>query len=278
MALESMSLPTPAGLAPRRERPFGRLGSLEVRLASSTEEVRAAQALRYRVFYGEMGARATPLQRFTGRDEDRFDAHCDHLLVVDREGGEERIVGSYRLMPAERAGAAGGFYSSPEFAVEELVARHARRRFLELGRSCVLKPWRGKRTVELLWQGIWCYVLERGIDVLFGCASLPGTDAQATAPALSFLQQAAPAPAQWQVRASSRDIVAEGESLAAGRSALQTLPPLLKGYLKLGALISTDAVIDRQFGTTDVFVVLPVERIAARYLAYYGPDSARFGL
>lgn len=272
-ALSVLDLERPAH---RQAAPFGRLGSLEVRLARGAAEIRGAQALRYRVFYEEMGAAPSALQTFSGLDEDRFDAHCDHLLVIDRQGADESIVGTYRLMPASRAPSAGGFYSAGEFAVDELVARHPERRFLELGRSCVLKPYRGKRTVELLWQGIWCYALERGIDVLFGCASLPGAGSAEHAQAIALMHAIAPPSAEWQVGAVSSDTLGACGEAVLSRAALDSLPPLLKGYLRLGGVVSQEGVNDRQFDTTDVLVVLPVERIPARYLAYYGPGSDRF--
>jgi len=259
---------------------LGRIGSLEVRLARSRAEIRAAQKLRYEVFYGEMRAQATLNQRVRRRDRDRFDRVCDHLLVIDRaaDGGEGRIVGTYRLLPQSRAEGVGGFYTAGEFRIADLVARHPGKRFLELGRSCVLKDYRGKRTVELLWQGIWAYVTARGIDVLFGCASLNGTDPAALAGSLAFLRENAPPPAEWSVGAvAGRGAPAPAAPAAIDpRRALASLPPLLKGYLRLGGYIGPDAVVDRQFNTTDVLVVLPVERINPRYVTHYGAEAERF--
>ena len=123
---------------------------------------------------------------FSGRDRDAYDRFCDHLLVLDHAGGEPEIVGTYRLLRQEVA-AKRGFYSAGEFDVEGLIARHPDRVFLELGRSCVLKPYRTKRTVELLWHGIWSYVRGHGIDAMIGCASLEGTDLNELAPQLALL-------------------------------------------------------------------------------------------
>ncbi|MBO0661371.1 GNAT family N-acetyltransferase [Jiella sp. MQZ9-1] len=261
---------------------LGRLGNLEVRLARNAAEVKAAQQLRYRVFYQEMSAQPSKLQKMTRRDRDSFDRYCDHLLVIDHARGgpmAQRIVGTYRLMRGDRAALAGGFYTAQEFDIAPMLARHPGKRFLELGRSCVLKDYRGKRTVELLWQGIWAYVLAHDIDVLFGCASLAGTDTATLAAPLSFLQSNAPAPAEWRVRAHSHrgtfiDTMA-AESLDP-RRALASLPPLVKGYLRLGGYVGEGAVVDRQFGTTDVLIVLPREKINPRYVGYYGADGGRF--
>lgn len=281
--------PTALGFLPARLKakafdaempPLGRIGDLEVRVASSKAEVKAAQALRYRIFYQEGKARPSALQRMARLDRDPFDRICDHLIVLDRSlpgTRTQQVVGTYRLLRQERLPAGRSFYTAQEFEIDSLVARHPGKRFLELGRSCVLKDYRGKRTVELLWQGIWSYVLRHRIDVLFGCASLSGVDPQALDMPLSFLRTNAAAPEAWQVRAVPARYVAMGSGPCQDpRRALAALPPLLKGYLRLGGYIGDGAVVDAQFGTTDVLVVLPVERISARYVTHYGEDAGRF--
>ena len=260
--------------------PLGRLGSLEVRLARSGEEVKQAQRLRYRVFYEEMSAVANVRAMFSGRDRDPFDRICDHLLVLDHASvNAPEIVGTYRLLRQEIAERRKGFYSAGEFELAPLLGRHPDRVFLELGRSCVLKPYRTKRTVELLWHGIWSYVRQHNIDVMIGCASLEGTDPRVLAPQLGLLRKAAATPEEWRVRAlPGRGVSIEQLADPGGVSdmaALRELPPLIKGYLRLGGYVCEDAVIDRQFGTTDVFIVLPVERINTRYINYYGADATR---
>ena len=258
--------------------PLGRLGSLEVRLARSVDEVKRAQKLRYRVFYEEMSAVANVRAMMSGRDRDTYDRFCDHLLVFDHASGTPEIIGTYRLLRQEVAKRRKGFYSAGEFEVDRLIARHGDRSFLELGRSCVLKPYRTKRTVELLWHGIWSYVRQHGIDVMIGCASLEGTDTEKLAPQLALLHAMAPAPDQWRVPALpgrgvplGRFKLEDGEEMRTARH----LPPLIKGYLRLGAYVCEEAVIDWQFGTTDVFLVLPLERISSRYINYYGADATR---
>ncbi len=261
---------------------LGRLGNLEVRLARSSDEVKQAQRLRYRVFYEEMSAIANVRAMVSGRDRDPFDRFCDHMLVLDHateDGfGAPQIVGTYRLLRQEVAEKRRGFYSAGEFGVDRLLARHSDRNFLELGRSCVLKPYRTKRTVELLWHGIWSYVRRHGTDVMIGCASLAGTDVERLAPLLAFLGKHSPPPENWRVKA----LPGRGVHLdrlhakpVSEMTALRSLPPLLKGYLRLGAYVCEDAVIDYQFGTTDVFLVLPHERINARYINFYGADASR---
>jgi putative hemolysin len=261
---------------------MGRLGSLEVRLARSAAEVRRAQRLRYRVFYEEMSASADAGAMLARRDIDTFDAYCDHLLVFDHAArtrtGKPAIVATCRLLRQEIAERHSGFYSAGEFDIAGLMARHDSLRFLELGRSCVLAPYRNKRTVELLWHGIWTYVLQHDCGAMIGCASLEGTDPDMLALQLSFLHHFAHAPEPWRSRALPHRYV-EMNRLRSNaidpKAALRLLPPLIKGYLRLGAVFGEGAVIDRQFGTTDVLVILPVATINARYVAHFGPAADR---
>ncbi len=265
----------------RRGLSLGRLGDLEVRLAATTFEVKRAQALRYQVFYEEMSAVPDFRARQTRRDVDRFDRLCDHLLVVDHTGERSEIVGTYRLLRHAIAARHGGFYSAGEFEIAPLLSRMSELRFLELGRSCVLPPYRNKRALELLWHGVWAYVRMHRIDVMLGCASLAGTDPERLALPLSFLHHHARASEEWRVRACQGQGVAMDRMPREAidpRAALRALPPLVKGYLRLGAMVGDGAVIDRQFGTTDVLMVLPVAQIAARYVDYYGADASRYAL
>jgi putative hemolysin len=264
---------------------LGRVGSLEVRLATTKKEIRKAQRLRYQVFFEEGGASADRAMALMRRDICAFDRVCDHLLVVDHAAptkrlgiAEPKVVGTYRLLRQTVAQRHFGFYSAREFDIDPLLERHRDKQFLELGRSCVRKEYRTKRTLELLWHGIWVYVLHHNIDVMIGCASFEGTDPQALALPLSFLHHHARADAAYSARARS-DRYVNMHFLAPkaidGRKALQALPPLLKGYLRIGASIGEGAVIDHQFGTTDVLVIMPVASIEARYIAHFGPGAER---
>ena len=252
-------------------------GSLDVRIATTRKEIRRAQKLRYRVFFEEGGAIADPTARLIRRDVCRFDAVCDHLIVVDHAAptgdGSPSVVGAYRLLRQSVAEVNFGFYSDAEFDVASLLARHPSKRFLELGRSCVAEGYRGKRTLELLWRGIWAYALHHRIDVMFGCASFPGADPAAHAPALDFLTGDGATQPQWRVAAAPHRAARLGAPPTPldPRAAARALPPLIKGYWRLGARFSPDAVADTAFGTTDVFVVLPIEEIQDRYLAHFAP-------
>lgn len=274
-----------AGFKPASQIPgqiLGRIGSLEVRLAATRREVEATQALRYRVFVEEMGARLPADAMQQKRDFDTIDRYCDHLLVLDSALAgdiEDQIVGTYRLLRQEVAARHDGFYSQSEFDVMDLVGRNPDKRFLELGRSCVLREYRTRRTLEALWQGNWAYALDHGVDVMFGCASFPGAQPYAHALALSFLNQMAAANADWTVRSiSGRGLSMDMMPVEAinPRAALSAMPPLIKGYLRVGALVSGEAVVDTAFGTTDVMVILPVKQINGRYINHYGADASRF--
>jgi putative hemolysin len=264
---------------------LGRRGDLEVRLARGPLDLWKAQRLRFKVFYQEMAARPSAKHLMLRYDADRYDPICDHLLVIDHAAvnarGQRRpkVVGTYRLLRQDIADRHGGFYTQGEFDIAPLIAANPGQRFLELGRSCVLAPYRDKRTVELLWHGIWAYVRHHRIDVMIGCASFEGAEADRHRLALSFLHGAARAEGAWAVRAHPHLAVPMNRLPASAvdpRIALRSLPPLIKGYLKIGARFGEEAVLDRQFNTTDVLVILPVSAIDPRYVAYYGAEGERY--
>jgi putative hemolysin len=257
---------------------------LILRQAVSASEIEACQRLRYRVFYEELGASARGNAAQNLIDSDRFDSICDHLVVVQAAEphspdaitlADGELIGTYRLLRQEVAEANGGFYTEGEFDIAPLIRAHPEHRFLELGRSCVLRPFRTKPVVELLWQGIWNYVRAHDMHVMLGCASLEGIDPEAHALALSFLAQASPPP-EWNVRAlPDRRIEMKRvpPSEIDPRRALKDVPPLIKGYLRLGCYIGDGAVIDHQFNTIDVLIILPVSAINARYFAHFGQPN-----
>jgi putative hemolysin len=266
--------------AARPHRPsqsLGRIGSLEVRLAQTAAEVRQAQKLRYRIFYEEGSAIPNSGRLFARRDVDSYDAICEHLLVLDHAApdnhpGKPAVVGTYRLLRQAVADQYGGFYTSREFDIGGLVARHGNLQFLELGRSCVLAPYRNKGTVELLWHGIHGYILANRIDVMIGCASLEGTDPKQLALPLSFLHHYARTPEIWRARALAERFVEMNrmskESIDP-KLALRVLPPLIKGYLRLGAFVGDGAVVDHEFGTTDVLILMPMSAVKKRYVEHF---------
>lgn len=287
LARQTIAAAAAGKLALAHNRPakvYGRIGDLEVRLATSRRDIKMAQRLRYTVFYEEMAARPGLIAGMRRLDWDAYDAVCDHLLVVDTAKRDESgtgasVVGTYRLLRQDMARRSNGFYSQGEYDIAPLIASNSHLRFLEVGRSCVLKPYRNKRTVELLWHGLWTFVREQKADVMIGCASLPGTDVAAHAMALSFLHHYALAPPEWRCRAHDHlrvDMDRLRKEQVDARAALKVLPPLVKAYLRLGAFVGDGAVVDTQFGTTDVLIVLPVSRIDPRYFEHFGkPDELK---
>ncbi|MGE0256352.1 MAG: GNAT family N-acetyltransferase [Alphaproteobacteria bacterium] len=267
--------PAASGETPPRFDDLGS-GTLELRLAADAADLAAAQALRYRVFYDEMAARPTPEMMARGHDFDEFDALCDHLLVIDsaRGRGADGVIATYRLLRGEVADRNRGFYTAGEYEIDCL--RTYPGRILELGRSCVDAGYRSRPTMQLLWAGIARYVLHYGIRLMFGCASLHGTDAARLAMPLSYLYHFHLAPPALRPRALAdrrvdmnfmpADRISEKEALAA-------LPPLVKGYLRLGAFIGDGAVVDEQFNTTDVCIIVNTELITERYYRHYARNQ-----
>jgi L-ornithine Nalpha-acyltransferase len=254
-------------------------GDLEVRLAETDLEVEQAQRLRYSVFYEEMAAVPTPQMRAAGRDFDKFDDVCDHLLVVDRsahdEDGQPLVIGTYRLTREHDAARAGGFYTAGEYDIAPMLKGMPEgTKFLELGRSCILKSYRSRPgSMQLLWKGLMAYVARFDIDLMFGCASLAGTDPDALALALSYLHHYHPMPEALRVKAQP-ELFVEMNRLAKdafdAREGLRALPPMLKGYVRAGCCIGNGAVVDSQFNTTDVFIFFPLSGIDARYKSRFG--------
>ena len=243
---------------------------LEVRFARDRSDVAAFQALRYRVFYEEMSAVADARAAAARRDFDDFDGVCDHLLVIDRGRENGAVVGGYRLLRASVALARGGFYTAAEYDIGALAAR--RGEALELGRSCVHAAYRHGVVIQLLLRGIARYVARHHIGLIFGCASLPGTDPEALALPLSYLAHDHLAPPELRpVALADRYVEMKRMTPEAvdARAALGALPPLIKGYLRAGGLVGDGAVIDRQFGTVDVCMVIDTRCVTDKFRQRY---------
>ena len=249
-----------------------RAGKLGVRIAENAAEVEAAQALRWRVFYEEMGAHPDAATAASRLDVDAYDPVADHLLVLDHERGEgaRAVVGTYRLITRAAAERVGGFYSASEYDLSPILAQPGG--LLELGRSCVDERYRTRGTLQLLWQGIAAYVFQRRIALMFGCASLPSTDPDALAEPLSYLYAHHLAPPELRPRALPGLCVPMDRLDPAtidARRVLAQLPPLVKGYLRLGGYVGDGAVVDPQFNTTDVCVVVKTDEVTAKYFKHY---------
>jgi putative hemolysin len=251
-------------------------GTLDVRLARTPAEVEAAQRLRFEIFYREMSAKPSPEMLATGRDFDEYDPICQHLLVIDRERND--IVATYRLMREDAATRSPkGFYTAGEYDIAAMLNARQGQRLLELGRSCVAKAYRTGPTMQLLWRGLLVYLIRNKIDLMFGCGSLPGTDPKALALQLAYLYHFHLAAEGDRVRALPERYVPMNvmpKEAIDEAEALRTLPPLVKGYVRSGAKVGDGAVIDHQFGTTDVFIFLPLAAVHPRWLSHLKKKTA----
>lgn len=248
--------------------------TISVRLAATDAEVRAAQRLRYKVFYEEWGAVADAVALSEERDVERFDEFTEHLIVIDHAraaaGLDCGVVGNYRLLRGDARPPHQAFYSAREFDISGLLASNAR--LLELGRSCVLRDYRNRPVLQLLWKALARYVSDHRIDIMFGCASFRGTDPALIAEPLAYLHhhhlaQPALRPVAIGLDHVSMDRMAKSEVVPA--RALRSMEPLIRGYLRLGAGVGTGASIDRQFNAIDVCIVLPTADLTAKYVRHY---------
>ena len=243
-------------------------GSLQVRLAENERDVAAAQALRYKVFYEEMGALPSEEMASSKMDFDHYDEFCDHLLVVDNDlpEGPGRVVGTYRLNRREVANRNGGFYSTGEYDISSIIGQPGE--ILELGRSCVHRDYRNRATMTLLWRGNAAYVTHYEVKIMFGCASFPGADPSLHTLPLSYLYHYQLAPPEIRPVALS-DLYVDMNTISKNsinqRSALREVPPLIKGYLRLGGFVGDGGVIDKQWDSVDVLIVVKTDLVTQKY-------------
>jgi len=234
----------------------GNDAGLVVSLARTEDDVRAAQRLRWQVFVEELGATVESEEH--GLDADRFDAHCDHLLV--RESATGDVVGTYRMLPPERTARAGGLYAETEFHLKRLLGLDG---LVEIGRACVRADHRTGVEISLLWTGLLRYLLDGGHEFVMGCASIAISDDMAGAAALCRrLALEYGSPPEWRV--FPRRPLPCDPALAVCEA---PLPPLLKGYLRLGAYVCGEPSWDPAFRTADVLLLLPLERLSQRHAA-----------
>lgn len=248
-------------------------GDLSVRLAEAPEEIIESQKLRFRIFCGEMGGTASPEAQAQQRDFDEFDEVCDHLLVVDNSLAKgSQVVGSYRLLRSSQMPKVGRYYSEAEYDVSKL--KQVEGEILELGRSCVDMEYRSRTVMDLLWRGIGAYVAIHQIKIMFGCASFTGDDPEQHKLALSYLHYNHLAPKHLCPRTlehlySPMNLVPEDE--VEMRAALKQMPPLIKGYLRVGGYIGDGAFLDHDFNTTDVSIVVETAQVSEKYASRYKP-------
>ena len=229
-------------------------------IADSADQVEAAQRLRHDVFAGELGARLHGA--VDGRDIDEFDDHCDHLIV--REDATRRVVGTYRMLPPAAAERAGRRYADGEFDMSRLSP--LRDQLVETGRSCVHPDHRGGAVVNLMWAGIARYLHLKNLRWLGGCASIPLDDGGALAAGVwsrvSAKHLSPPA-----LRVVPRNPWLTPESPAGDKSV--QVPPLLRGYLRLGSWVCGEPAYDPDFGCADLYVLFSMDRMDPRYRRHF---------
>jgi len=249
---------------------------LELRLAETTQDLRGAARLRYRVFVEELGGDGPGVDHKACIESDDFDAYTDQLILVDPArdpAAGNHVVGVYRLMRPEQYQRAGRYYCDTEYDLSPLLS--SGRKLLELGRSCVDVEFRGGRAMFHLWQGLAAYVLRHEIEILFGVASFHGTDPQALAQPLSHLHYAHLAPPE--LRPMAKDF--QRMDLLASQDidrpvAMKDTPALIKAYLRLGGTVGEGAYVDRAFNTVDVCLVLDTARMSAKHRDFYTKPRA----
>jgi len=241
----------------------------ELRLARDEGDIRAAQRLRYEVFVEELGGDGALVDHDARLECDEYDPFYDHLLLRDRARGDA-VVGVYRLMRDDKAAQLGRFYSEGEYDLTPL--KTSGRKLLELGRSCLHPDYRGGMAMMHLWNGLADYVVEHGIEVLFGVASFHGTDIDTLKAPLSLLHHRHLAPKALRARAlpahfQTMDLLAEDQ--IDRPAAIRATPALIKAYLRLGGYVGEGAFVDHAFNTTDVFLILDTAVMSEKHRTMY---------
>ena len=233
--------------------------SFHVRLARHEDEVREAQRLRWKVFAEEIGARLSSPEE--GYDIDLYDPYCEHLLV--READSEEVVGTYRILTHAAAKRVGSYYSESEFDLTRL--QHLKTRMVEVGRSCVHPAYRNGGVITHLWAGLADYMMKSGYDYLVGCASIGMQDGGHNAASIwHAVREKYLSPIEWRVFPRC-PLPLEGLSAIAAPN----VPPLVKGYLRLGAYVGGPPAWDPDFNTADLFILLPINRLNPVYARHF---------
>ena len=246
------------------------LGDFVIKLANNKYELKKAQALRYSVFYKEKKAKSNFPKKMMKLDYDKIDKFADHLIVIDkkRKSIKNKIVGTYRLIRGDVALSFGGFYTSSEFDLTNILNSYKHKQILELGRSCVHKDYRNGTTMKLLWKAIAEYIKLYDIKVLLGCASFPGTDVQEFSKELSYLRSNFSLPEEISVNSlldNNYPVCIKNNINESDIRTFAKLPPLIKGYLRVGGRVSDSFFVDYDFNTIDLCVVVQTLNIDEKY-------------
>ena len=246
------------------------LGDFVIKLANNKYELKKAQALRYSVFYKEKKAKSNFPKKMMKLDYDKIDKFADHLIVIDkkRKSIKNKIVGTYRLIRGDVALSFGGFYTSSEFDLTNILNSYKHKQILELGRSCVHKDYRNGTTMKLLWKAIAEYIKLYDIKVLLGCASFPGTDVQEFSKELSYLRSNFSLPEEISVKSlldHNYPVYIKNNINESDIRTFAKLPPLIKGYLRVGGRVSDSFFVDYDFNTIDLCVIVQTVNIDEKY-------------
>ena len=242
-----------------------------IKLVQTKSELKQAQALRYSVFYKEKRAKATLQKKIIKLDYDKIDKFADHLIVVDKNT-KNKVVGTYRLIRGDVAELFGGFYSSSEFNLENIINNYQNKHILELGRSCVHQKYRNGSIMNLLWKAIAEYVKLFDIKVLIGCASFSGIDPLKYTEELSYLRVNFSLPKKFSIKSYDNNIYPAFKLNDKNLNQLRTfakLPPLIKGYLRVGGKVSDSFFVDHNFNTIDLCIVVRTNDIDKKYKKKY---------
>jgi len=244
------------------------MGDLEVKIATDPKEIEEAQRLRFQVFNLEL-SKGLKSSYARGLDIDEFDAYCEHLIVRDLATGD--VVGTYRLLRGSQARRHIGFYSEKEFDLSRIKALDGE--LMELGRSCARKDFRDRALIPLMWEAIAEQVKKYQVRYLFGCGSLYTTEAGEVSAMFSLLQEKYYAPDRFRVSpvdACRFRGLTESPCVSDEPVLFQRLPSLIKGYLRIGALVCGPPALDAEFGTTDFFLLLDFASLKEEYLKRLG--------
>ena len=245
-----------------------------IKIAEKKSELKKAQALRYSVFYKEKEAKPTISKKILKLDYDKVDKFADHIIVIDknRKGIVNKIVGTYRLLRGDIVAHYGEFYTSSEFDLSKILNSYKNNQILELGRSCVHQDYRNGTIMNLLWKAIAEYVKLYDIKILLGCASFHGTDVMKYTNELSYLRKNFSLPDELSVKSLDIKKYPPYTEINSNNTNLRTfvkLPPLIKGYLRIGGKVSHDCFVDYKFNTIDLCVIVTTDNIDEKYKKKY---------
>ena len=239
--------------------------SFTIKIASSNFEIKKAQSLRYKIFFKEKKIKKKSFKSLLQRDYDFYDKISDHLVIIDNNREvKDNVIGTYRLLRGNCAKLYRGFYTEQEFDISNLKKNFSSKDILELGRSCVHPQYRSGIILKLLWQGISNYIKIYKIKILMGCASFHGTNPSKFKDEFSLLYESYRLPEDYDVKSLQDNEISFTKNINHS-TILNRLPPLIKGYLRAGGMVSESFYIDREFETIDYCVIMLTDKIVSRY-------------